>query len=76
MNGVPVNDYGVSSGGSLSTASSTGTSVPSDGLTLKSGEGTTIYVWIGGDLMSSGTSCEVKIHSVAGMDYMTLVKLV
>jgi len=76
VNGVPVNDYGVSGGGSLSGASSTGTSVPSDGLTLMSGEGTIVYVWIGSDLLSSGTSCEVKIHSEAGMDYMTLVKLI
>jgi hypothetical protein len=76
VNGVPVNDYRVSNGGSLSDASSTGTSIPSDGLTLMSGEGAIMYVWIGSDLMSSGTSCEVKIHSVAGMDYMRLIKLI
>jgi len=76
VNSVPVNDFGVSGGGSLSDASSTGTSIPPNGLTLMSGEGTIIYVWIGGDLMSSGTSCEVSIHSEAGMDYLSLVKLV
>jgi hypothetical protein len=76
VNGVPVNVYGVSNGGSLPDAFCTGTSISSSGLTLMSGEGTTVYVWIGGDLISSGTSCEVKLHSEAGMDYMRLVKLV
>jgi hypothetical protein len=76
VNNVAVNDYGVSSGGSLSTALCTGTSISSNGLTLMSGEVTIIYVWIGGDLMSSGTSCEVKLHSEAGMDYLRLVKLI
>ncbi|TRO53827.1 hypothetical protein E2P71_05615 [Candidatus Bathyarchaeota archaeon] len=76
VNNVAMNDYGVSSGGSLSTALCTGTSISSNGLTLMSGEVTIIYVWIGGDLMSSGTSCEVKLHSEAGMDYLRLVKLI
>ena len=76
VNSVPVNEYGVSGGGSLSNALCTGTSVSSSGLTLMSGEGTIIYVWIGSSLMSSGTSCEVKLHSVAGMDYLRLVKLI
>jgi hypothetical protein len=76
VNGAPVNDYGVSSGGSLSNALCTGTSMLSSGLTLTSGEDTTIYVWIGSGLMSSGTSCEIRLHSEAGVDYMRLVKLV
>lgn len=75
VNGAPVNDYEVSSGGSLSNDLCTGTSMSSSGLTLTSGEGTIIYVWIGSDLMSSGTSCEVKLHSEAGIDYMRLIKL-
>ena len=76
VNGAPVNDYEVSSGGSLSNVLCTGTSMSSSGLTLTSGEGTTIYVWIGSGLMSSGTSCEIRLHSEAGVDYMRLVKLV
>lgn len=76
VNGAPVNDYEVSNGGSLSNALCTGTSMSSSGLTLTSGEDTTIYVWIGSGLMSSGTSCEVRLHTAAGVDYMRLVKLV
>ena len=75
VNRVPVNDYGVSSGGSLTDASSTGTSISTNGATLKSGERKVFYVWIGSGLMSSGTSCEIKIHSAAGMDYVILIKL-
>jgi len=75
VNGVPVNVYGASNGGSLPNAMCTGTSISSSGLTLRSGEGATVYVWIGDDLISSGTSCEVKLHSEAGMDYLRLVKL-
>ena len=76
VNGVPMNAYGVSDGGSLPDAFCTGTSISSSGLTLMSGERTTVYVWIGGDLITSGTTCEVKLHSEAGMDYMRLVKLI
>jgi len=76
VNGVPVNVYGVSNGGSLPNSLCTGTSISSSGLTLMSGEGATVYVWIGGDLITSGTSCEVKLHSEAGMDYLRLVKLI
>ena len=76
VNGVPVNVYGVSNGGSLPDASCTGTSILSSGLTLTSGEGTTVYVWIGSDIMSSGTSCEVKLHSEADMACIRLIKLV
>jgi len=76
VNGVPVNIYGVSNGGSLPNSLCTGTSISSSGLTLMSGEEATVYVWIGGDLITSGTSCEVKLHSEAGMDYLRLVKLI
>ncbi len=75
VNGEPVNVFGISAGGSLPNAMCTGTSISSSGLKLMSGEGTTVYVWIGDDLLSSGTSCEVKLHSEAGMDYLRLVKL-
>jgi len=76
VNGVPVNVYGVSTGGSLPDASCTGTSISSSGLTLTSGERATFYVWIGSDIMGSGTSCEVKLHGEAGMVCMRLIKLV
>jgi hypothetical protein len=76
VNGVPVNVYGVSAGGSLPDASCTGTSISSSGLTLTSGEGATVYVWIGSDIMGSGTLCEVKLNSEAGMACMRLIKLV
>ena len=75
VNDALIDDHNVSSGGSLTDTYSTGTSIPSGGLSLASGESTTEYIWIGSDLFSSGTSISVKLHSVSGISYIKLVKL-
>ena len=56
--------------------STTGTSIVTpDGLPIESGNEVTVYVYIG-DLFSSGTTLNIKIHSAGGMDYIRLIKLV
>ena len=75
LNSKLVDEYGITSGGSLSSNSSIGTSIPVDGLPLTSGESATVSVWIGSALFSSGTSVEVNVHSAFGMDYIKLIKL-
>ncbi len=75
VNEVPVDEYGITPGGSLTDASSKGTSIPSTGLNLQSGESSTVYVWIGSDLFSSGTSVSVKLQSISGIGYIKLVQL-
>ncbi|MCW4048619.1 MAG: hypothetical protein NWE89_02675 [Candidatus Bathyarchaeota archaeon] len=75
VNKVPIDEYNIPVNGSLSSTTVTGTSIPDSGFSLASGEGTTIYVWIGSDLFSSGTSIVVMIHSLSGTDYMRLIRL-
>lgn len=75
VNEIPVDEYGITQIGSLTDASSKGTSLQSSGLSLQSGESSTVYVWIGSDLFSSGTSISVKLQSSSGIGYIKLVRL-
>jgi archaeal type IV pilus assembly protein PilA len=75
VNEVPIDEYGILLGGVLSEASAIGSNMPPDGLNLQSGESTTVYVWVGSDLFSSGTSISVKLQSVSGIGYIKLVQL-
>ena len=75
VNDALVDEYNVSTGGSLTDPGSIGASVSTNGLMLQSGESTVVYLWIGSGLLSSGTSVSVKLHSVSGFDYVKLVKL-
>ena len=75
VNSRPVDEYGVTSGGSLATNTSIGTSMPQEGLTLASGASDTMSIWVGSGLFSSGTSLEVNLLSSSGMNYFKQVKL-
>jgi archaeal type IV pilus assembly protein PilA len=76
VNNALVDEYDVSAGGSLSSTDVIGTSVSSDGLGLESGEQATAYIYIGSDLLSSGTTISVNLQSLAGVNYIVPVKLV
>ncbi len=54
------------------------TDIPEDGLTLESGESRTVRVWILNTYgsLSSGTTLDLKLHSVGGKDYIKLIRLV
>ncbi len=54
------------------------TDIPEDGLTLESGESRTVRVWVLNTYgsLSSGTTLDLKIHSVGGKDYIKLIRLV
>ena len=75
VNNMLVSEYNITAGGSLSGADSIGTSIPESGLGIESGQTLDVYVWIGEDLLSSGTSVSIDLHSVSGIDYVKLLKL-
>jgi flagellin-like protein len=55
------------------------TDLNTDGLTIDSGASDTIYIWIevgGTQVLTSGTTINVKLHSAGGMDYIKLIRLV
>ena len=76
VNNKLVDEYNIIAGGSLSAVDVIGTSVPSDGLSLSSGETATVYIWIGSGLLSSGTSVNIDLLSLSGVNYFLTVKLV
>ena len=75
VNDVLVDEYDIIFNGSLADTTSIGTSLTKNGLYLESGESSTVYVWIGSDLLSSGTSVSIHLHSISGINYIKLVKL-
>lgn len=75
VNNVVVSEYNISAGGSLSDTGSIGTSLSENGLAIDSGETVNVYVWIGEDRFSSGTSVSVHLHSISGIDYVKLLML-
>ena len=74
-NEKPVNVYDVNQGDSLPSGSVIGTSLPSDGVTLYSGEGTEIFVWIGEDMYSSGTMILLRFGTENNVSQNISVKL-
>lgn len=75
LNDMLIDEFNISAGGSLTNTNSVGTSLPADGLILRSGESAIFYVWIGSDLFSTGTSVAIRLHSVSGIDYIRQLKL-
>lgn len=75
VNEVPVDEYDIQPGEALTDTANTGTSIPSTGLYLESGESATVYLWIGSDLLSSGTSVSIRLQGSSGIGYIKLVKL-
>ena len=75
VNGILVSENNISAGGSLSSPDSIGTTLPSEGMSIESGETVDVYIWIGEDLFSSGTSVSINLHSVSGIEYVKLLKL-
>jgi len=53
-------------------------SFPYTGVTVDSGNSTTLYIYISDTYknLSSGTTVNIKLHSAGGMDYIKLVELV
>ena len=53
-------------------------SFPYAGVTIDSGNSTTLYIYISDSYknLSSGTTVNLKLHSAGGMDYIKLVELV
>lgn len=53
-------------------------SFPDTGLTLESGESTTVYVYISDGTvtkLTSGTTVNIELNSAAGMEYVKLIRL-
>jgi len=71
----PVDEYGLVSGDSLSSKSVTGTSLPYDGLVVKSNDRLTIKVWIGSELFSSGNQISLHIFNPKILEYTRYIKL-
>ncbi len=72
---VPIANYAATA---FPNATSTAVDFPYAGVTIESGQASTIHVFIdeGYRSLSSGTTINIKIHSAGGMDYIKLVQLV
>jgi len=81
INDIEVDGYGVKRW-SIPDPGLATTTLPIFGMSLKSGEMKTIYVFIEGppdpqwQSASSGTNLNIKIHSAGGMQYIKLIELV
>ena len=64
VNGKIIKDYGLVSGGSLSSSLSIGTSLPNDGVIMKPGREETFYVWVGESLFSTGTEISIQVQNI------------
>ena len=78
VNEVPIDTANY--GGSAVVAGEVHTSIPdtTTGITLVSGNSTTVHVYISDTYgsLSSGTTVDLKLHSANGNDYIKLIKLV
>jgi hypothetical protein len=73
VNEQEVNVYGLIHGESLMSGFLTGTSLPLTGMTLKTGEGVEIYIWIGDQLFSAGTNLVVSLNPINNVSqFMTI----
>jgi len=70
-----VQEYGLVPGDALTSSSSTGTSLPQEGVLLKPGDRVTIHLWIGRDVFSSGTQISVEIRDPTIPEYKKYVTL-
>lgn len=75
VNKEPVDEYGLVQGGSLSSKSVIGTSLPSEGSVIKSNEKLTISIWIGSDLFSSGNQISLHIFNPEILEYTRYIIL-
>ena len=71
----PVEEYGLTSGGSLSSRSVIGTSLPHEGLNIESKARETIRIWIGSDRFSSGSQITVHILNPDIIEYTRNITL-
>ena len=75
VNRVPVDEYGVSPGGSLSSGSVIGTSVPVDGVVIGGGSKLSISVWVGCDLFGGGSQISLHVFDPDTLEYTRYVTL-
>jgi hypothetical protein len=77
---VSVNDrevdvYGLNSSSSLAHGGFIGTSLPVDGVNLLTSEEFVLYIWVGDQLFSSGTTITVDVNSVNNVNHKKFVQL-
>jgi hypothetical protein len=70
-----VDEYGVRSGGSLSSKSVIGTSIPVEGVVIGSDSKLSIIVWIGSDLFSSGSQISLHVFDPNTLEYTRYIVL-
>jgi len=75
VNGKLVEEFGVCEGGSLSSRASIATSVPVGGLRLPVGAKETVYLWIGGDVYSSGTVVNIELQRTGQVELRRTITL-
>jgi len=87
VNDVPVTLFGqngLTGDAPIVVGGNIGVDMLETGLTLESGEGNELLVYISHtgvdgtqtEFLSSGTTVNIKLHSAGGMDYIKLIKLV
>ena len=70
-----VDEYGLASGGSLSSESVIGTSLPADGMLIEAGSRLEISVWVGSELFSSGNQISLHIFDPNNLEFTRYVIL-
>jgi len=70
-----IEEYGLAPGDSLSSPSTIGCSIPSEGLIIKRGKSETLSIWIGSGLYSSGNTISVHIIDPKILEYARYIKL-
>jgi len=77
LNVVPLDDYSSGWGLNWTGHSNLETTFPTTGISVTKGESVTLYLYVSNTVegCSAGTNIDLKIHTAAGKDYPTRVKL-
>lgn len=76
VNDKEVDMYGLNASSSLSHGGLIGTNLPPDGVNLLTSEELVLYIWLGDQLFSSGTTITVDVNSVNNVNHKKFVKLI
>ena len=75
VDGVPVSEKGLNHGDSLSSRLSIGTSVPEEGVAIPVGRSATLYLWIGSDKFTRGTSIVIEVQNKDSPELQKIITL-
>jgi hypothetical protein len=75
VNDEEVDVYGLNVNSSLANGGLIGTSLSTDGVNLLTSEELKLYIWVGDQLFSSGTSITINVNSVNNVNHKKFAQL-